>query len=228
MTFRPSTGGEDRHGRRDHRVAEEEGGADDSHGEDEAALLGKQRLDQHDERENAAFALVVGAHEEEDVFQSDDEDERPDQERSDARTARRKSPLPPRRDEALRAWRRAGSCRCRRRRRRSIRKPAAETFSTVLSLRLSGVPWIAPERRRSLIVPEAAVTRPSRRRGIQQEGPPESRAAAASAVSHQASAAWAAARACRPSNRRVHRRSPCRPSARPPAGSCRWANPSGS
>ncbi len=41
-------------------------------------------LDQHDEREDAAFALVVGAHEQDDVFERDDEDQRPDQQRDDA------------------------------------------------------------------------------------------------------------------------------------------------
>ena len=41
-------------------------------------------LDENDEREDAAFTAVVGAHQQEDVFERDDEDQRPDEERGDA------------------------------------------------------------------------------------------------------------------------------------------------
>ena len=44
----------------------------------------QQRFDQHDEREDSAFAAVVGPHQEDDVFQRDDEDQRPDQQRGNA------------------------------------------------------------------------------------------------------------------------------------------------
>ena len=38
----------------------------------ETALLPEEAFDQHDERENAAFAPVVGAHDNEDIFDGDD------------------------------------------------------------------------------------------------------------------------------------------------------------
>ena len=77
-------GREHRHGGRDHRVAKEKCRANDAKRQHHAALFLQQRFDKHDERENAAFALVVGAHEKDDVFQPDDQDQGPEQERDNA------------------------------------------------------------------------------------------------------------------------------------------------
>src|SRR5207248_181401 len=55
----------DRDRRRDHRVAKEEGGTDDADAEYDPAFPFEHRLDQHDERQDSAFTLVVGAHQQE-------------------------------------------------------------------------------------------------------------------------------------------------------------------
>ncbi len=77
-------GAEHRHGRGDHGVAEEESGPHDAQRQNEAAALLEQGFDQHHERKNAAFALVVGAHQHDHVFQCDDDEQRPDEQRGDA------------------------------------------------------------------------------------------------------------------------------------------------
>jgi len=83
MTFRPSTA--DGNGGRDHRVAEEEGSANDAENEDKAAPLSQRLLGENHERQDAAFALIVGAHQDQHVFDGDDENERPDQQGYDGK-----------------------------------------------------------------------------------------------------------------------------------------------
>ena len=82
--LQPLDGGQHRHGGRNHRVAKEEGRANDAERQHESALLLQKRFNQHDQREDAAFAAVVCPHQEHDIFQRDDEDERPDQKGSHA------------------------------------------------------------------------------------------------------------------------------------------------
>ena len=53
-----------------------------------ACALRGLRLEQREEREDAALALVVGAHDEGEVLDDDDERERPEDEREDAEDVR--------------------------------------------------------------------------------------------------------------------------------------------
>ncbi len=73
--------------RSDHAVAVQEGGAEDAHPED-GEMAGhavfRVRPDQREEREDAAFAAVVGSHHEGEVLQGDDDEERPEDERENA------------------------------------------------------------------------------------------------------------------------------------------------
>ncbi len=84
--LQPLHGGQHRHGGRDDPVAEEQAGADDpDHGQHGPAPSVRHRaLRQRHEREDAALALVVGAHDQHHVFQGDDDDQRPEDERKDA------------------------------------------------------------------------------------------------------------------------------------------------
>src|SRR6185312_13456569 len=69
-------------------VAVEERGAEDDGGAERAgapaAVVAQARRHQRQEREDAAFAVVVGAHDEADVLDADDERERPEDEREEA------------------------------------------------------------------------------------------------------------------------------------------------
>ena len=70
--------------RRNHGVAEKEGGADHAEEEHETALAPKRVLHERHQGQDAAFALVVRLHQQIDVFEGDDDDERPQQQRHDA------------------------------------------------------------------------------------------------------------------------------------------------
>ncbi len=81
----PFDGAEDTDRRRDHPFAVEQGRAEDAeHDENRTAQRDPSRAlastipsrDQRREREDAALALVVGAHHDDDVFDRDDQDER--------------------------------------------------------------------------------------------------------------------------------------------------------
>ena len=70
-----------RHRRRDHRIAVEQRRREDSEHDDPArpALLAAERaIDESEQREAAALALVVGAHDDGDVFQRHDDHHRPE------------------------------------------------------------------------------------------------------------------------------------------------------
>ena len=76
-----------RDGRRDHAVAEEQGGAHQTQHHQDAHLIlvgagGAQRQGQ--QSQDAAFAPVVGAHDEQDVFEGDHDDDGPEHQRGDA------------------------------------------------------------------------------------------------------------------------------------------------
>ena len=84
----PLDGGEDRDGRRDHGVAEEErrpGETDDEEGRAEAP---RDRQGQRQERHGPALALVVGPHDEDHVFDGHDEEDGPEHHRQDAQHGR--------------------------------------------------------------------------------------------------------------------------------------------
>ena len=68
-------------------VAVEQGRPDEAdHDHDRAppALLGAARADQSEQRQDAALAVVVGAHDQDRVFDGDDDDQRPEDQRHDA------------------------------------------------------------------------------------------------------------------------------------------------
>ena len=79
-------GREDRQRRRNHGVAIKQGGADDAKERHDAPCpadtADRARGERH-QRERAAFAVVVGAQENEHVFERDDDDQRPQDERQD-------------------------------------------------------------------------------------------------------------------------------------------------
>jgi hypothetical protein len=78
-------GAEHRDGRRNHAVAIEQGGSEQSHRDQRAApARGRLRPDQRDERENTALALVVGAQHEQEVLHRHDQNQRPHDQREDA------------------------------------------------------------------------------------------------------------------------------------------------
>ena len=76
--------GEHRNRRRDDGVAREQGGAGDAEQKRDRRLLPKGALSQRHEGQDAAFALVVGLHQEHHIFRGDDDQQRPDDERDDA------------------------------------------------------------------------------------------------------------------------------------------------
>ena len=82
--FQPFERRQNRNRRRDHRVAREQRRPDDPEEEDQRRLLSERALRERLERQDAAFALVVGLHQEQHVFAGDDDQERPDDERDDA------------------------------------------------------------------------------------------------------------------------------------------------
>src|SRR5262249_38548512 len=69
--------------RRDQAVPVEQGDADDRQADDEglAPLAAGQPQGESREGEDAAFAAVVGAHDQQDVFDGHDDDERPEHQR---------------------------------------------------------------------------------------------------------------------------------------------------
>ena len=67
--------------RRDHRIAVEERGREHAHQDDPAGpflLAAERAVDQREQSEAAALALVVGAHDDGDVFQGHDDHHRPE------------------------------------------------------------------------------------------------------------------------------------------------------
>ena len=120
-------GGQDRQRRRNDGVAVEQRRADDAEQRDDAGGLAdapdRARSERH-QRERAALAVVVGAQQDQHVFQRDDDDQRPQDQRHDAEhaSARESSWLSDRKQRPpLRAAHRAGWCRCRHRRHRCCR-----------------------------------------------------------------------------------------------------------
>ena len=70
-----------RNRRRDHRIAVEQCGGEDAEHDDARRpflLLGRRAVDQGEQGQAAALALVVGAHDDEDVFQRHDDHHRPE------------------------------------------------------------------------------------------------------------------------------------------------------
>ena len=70
--------------RRDQGVAIEERGADDAEQDDGEALAADRAIGERHQRERAAFAVIVGAEQDQHIFDGDDQDQRPDDERQDA------------------------------------------------------------------------------------------------------------------------------------------------
>jgi hypothetical protein len=70
--------------RRDQRVAVEECGADDAEQDDGEALAADRAIGERHQRKRAAFAVIVGAEQDQHVFDGDDQDQRPDDQREDA------------------------------------------------------------------------------------------------------------------------------------------------
>ena len=58
--------------------------ADHDHDGAPAVLSGAARADQREQRQNAALAVIVGAHDQDRVFDRDDDDQRPEDQRHDA------------------------------------------------------------------------------------------------------------------------------------------------
>ena len=126
--------------RRDHRVAEEHRRADHAEQEHERRAPAERAGGERGERQRAALPVVVGAQQHQDVFDRDDDDQRPQDHRQHAEHGvaghwprRRRGHAPPR------GTRRAGWCRCRHRRRRRCRASAPRrALGLVLSRRRSG------------------------------------------------------------------------------------------
>ena len=76
--------GQDGNRRRDHRVARKQRGPGDAEQKGDRRPLPKRALRQRLEGQDAAFALVVGLHQEQHIFRGDDDQQRPDDERDDA------------------------------------------------------------------------------------------------------------------------------------------------
>ena len=114
--------------RRDHRVAVEQGGADHAERDHHQAASAERALRERHQGECAAFAVIVGAQQDDHIFDADDEDQRPHDERQDAEDdlLARRGIRPDRGQHRLRATHRAGSCRCRHRRRRSLPRVSAQ------------------------------------------------------------------------------------------------------
>ncbi len=69
---------------RDHRVAGKQGGSGDTEQKGDRRPLPERALRQRLQGQDAAFALVVGQHQEQHIFRGDDDQQRPDYERDDA------------------------------------------------------------------------------------------------------------------------------------------------
>ncbi len=80
----PFDGREHGNGGRDQRVTEEECGARDGEDEQRLGPSSDGALGEGEERERAAFAVVIGAQDQDHVFERDDDEERPEEERDDA------------------------------------------------------------------------------------------------------------------------------------------------
>ena len=122
--------GQHRQCRRDDGIAIEQRRADDAEQRDDAGGLADAAdgaRGQRHQRERAALPVVVGAQQDHDVFQRDDDEQRPQDQRHHAEHGLRgpATPLCPdrRRRRSLRARHKAGWCRYRRRRRRCCRAP---------------------------------------------------------------------------------------------------------
>ena len=72
-------GRQHRDGGRDHGIAEEEGCTNHAQHQNRAAFALGGGFHEIDERQDTAFALVVGAQQQHDIFEGDDNDERPDE-----------------------------------------------------------------------------------------------------------------------------------------------------
>ena len=70
--------------RRDQGVAVEQCGADNAEQDDSQALAAERAIGERHQGERAAFAVIVGAEQDQHVFHGDDEDQRPDDERQNA------------------------------------------------------------------------------------------------------------------------------------------------
>ena len=85
---------QDRDGRRDHAIAVEERGAEKSQRHDDVARLappsGARRMGQGHEGEDPPFSPVVGAEDEDEVLDRDDEDEGPEDQREHAQDVGRR------------------------------------------------------------------------------------------------------------------------------------------
>ncbi len=135
--------GQDRNGWRDHRIAEEEGGTDHAKNKDEATPGPERLLGEHDEGEDSAFALVVGAHQNQDVFDRHDEDESPDQQGHDAEhILMHVAAGTPHVGESFAHRVKRAMCRCRRRPRQCWRKPTSAC---------DGIPCATPRHRQAAI-----------------------------------------------------------------------------
>ncbi len=84
--------GKDRDRRGDQRVAIEQGRTRDAEQEYRRCRPAERPLGQRHQRERAALAVIVGAHEEQDVLAGDDEDQRPKEERGDPQHLRARDP----------------------------------------------------------------------------------------------------------------------------------------
>src|ERR1700722_14659170 len=87
INLQPLDRAQDRNRRRYRAVAVQQGGADEAdhdHCRPPFVALGAPRADQSEQRQNAAFAVVVGAHDQDRVFDGDDDDQRPEDQRHDA------------------------------------------------------------------------------------------------------------------------------------------------
>ncbi len=77
-------GGQHRKRRGDHRVAIKQRTADDAQQDDGAAATGQRTLGECHQRQRPALAVVVGPHQDEDVFQRHNDDQRPEDQRQHA------------------------------------------------------------------------------------------------------------------------------------------------
>ncbi len=90
--LQPLERGKDRYRRRDHGVAGKEGRSRRAEQEGDRRALAERPLGEGLQRQDAAFALVVGLHEKQDVFSRDDDQERPDNQGNDADHVARPEP----------------------------------------------------------------------------------------------------------------------------------------
>ena len=124
-SFKPFDRGQHRDRRRDHAVAEKHRGADDAEQHHERRALADRAEGERHQGERAALAVVVGAQQDQHVFDGHHQDQRPQDHREHAEhdlagdRARLRRPR-----SRPRGRRRAGWCRCRHRRCRRCRASA--------------------------------------------------------------------------------------------------------